>query len=74
MLCLFLLLPSLRLVHPAVYNNVTHLISDEGAVGSAPQLRDNMLCNRNACTGPFFIKIEGPCLTQSQAGPKMSYF
>jgi hypothetical protein len=40
--------------------NVTHLIYDEGAIGSAPRLRDDLLCNRNGCTGPFFHKKEVP--------------
>jgi hypothetical protein len=38
--------------------NITHLVCDKGAIGSAPQLRDNPFCNGNACTGPFFNKKE----------------
>ncbi len=34
--------------------NVAHPVCDEGAIGSAPQLRDNSLHNRNTFTGPFF--------------------
>ncbi len=40
--------------------NVTHLVCDKGAVGSALQLRDNPLCNENAFIGPFFHKKEVP--------------
>jgi hypothetical protein len=40
--------------------NVTHLICDEGAVESAPQLRDNLLHNGYAFTGPFFHEKEVP--------------
>jgi hypothetical protein len=38
--------------------NVAHLVCDEGAVGSAPRLRDNLFHNRNAFTGPFFHEKE----------------
>jgi hypothetical protein len=38
--------------------NVTHRVCDEGAVGSAPRLRDNPLRNRNAFTGSFLHKKE----------------
>jgi hypothetical protein len=36
--------------------NVAHLVCDKGAIGSAPRLRDNLLHNGNAFTGPFFMK------------------
>jgi hypothetical protein len=39
--------------------NVTHLVCDEGSIGSASQLRDNPL-NGNAFTGPFFYEKEVP--------------
>ncbi len=38
--------------------NVAHLVCDEGAIGSAPRLRDNLLHNENAFTGPFFLEKE----------------
>jgi hypothetical protein len=34
--------------------NVSHLVCYEGAIGIAPQLRDNPLHNGDAFTGPFF--------------------
>jgi hypothetical protein len=34
--------------------NVAHPDCDEGAIGSAPRLKDNPLHNGNAFTGPFF--------------------
>ncbi len=40
--------------------NVTHIICDEGAIGSAPPLRDNPLCNRYVISGPFLYKNEIP--------------
>jgi hypothetical protein len=40
--------------------NVAHLVCDEGAIGSAPLLRDNPLHNGNAFTGPFFMKMRSP--------------
>ncbi len=40
--------------------NVTQLISDEGAVGSAPRLRDNQLCNGKVFSGSFFYKNKVP--------------
>ncbi len=40
--------------------NVAHLVCDEGAFGSAPRLRDNLLHNGNAFTGPFFMKRRSP--------------
>ncbi len=43
-----------RVLHKRDFN-VAHLVCDEGAVGSAPQLRDNPLHNGNAFTGPFFL-------------------
>jgi hypothetical protein len=46
-----------QLLHKRDFN-VTHLVCDKGAVGSAPQLRDNPLHNRNAFTGPFFHEKE----------------
>jgi hypothetical protein len=42
------------------YFNVAHLVCDKGAIGSAPQLRDNLLHNRNAFTGPFKKKKRSP--------------
>jgi hypothetical protein len=38
--------------------NVTHPVCDKGAIGSAPQLRENPLHNGNAFTGPFFHEKE----------------
>jgi hypothetical protein len=38
--------------------NVAHLVCDEGAIGSAPRLRDNPLHNGNALTGPIFHEKE----------------
>jgi hypothetical protein len=38
--------------------NVAHLVCDEGAIGSAPLLRDNPLHNGNVFTGPFFHEKE----------------
>jgi hypothetical protein len=38
--------------------NVAHLVCEEGAIGSAPRLRDNPLHNRNVFTGPFFHEKE----------------
>ena len=38
--------------------NVAHLVCDKGAIGSAPQLKDNPLHNGNAFTGPFFHEKE----------------
>jgi hypothetical protein len=38
--------------------NVAHLVCDEGANGSASQLRDDPLHNGNAFTGPFFHEKE----------------
>ncbi len=40
--------------------NVTCRVCDKGAVESAPGLRENLLCNRNAFTQPFFYKKEVP--------------
>ncbi len=45
--------------------NINHLVCDEGAVGSAPRLRDNLLCNRNVfwkCVylTLFFIRRRSP--------------
>ncbi len=40
--------------------NVTHPVCDKGAIGSAPQLRDDPLYNRNAFTGLLFHKKEVP--------------
>ncbi len=40
--------------------NVAHLVCDEGAIGSAPRLRDNPLHNGNAFTGHFFMKRRSP--------------
>ncbi len=40
--------------------NVAHLVCYEGAIGSAPQLRDNPLHNGDAFTGPFFMKRRSP--------------
>jgi hypothetical protein len=42
-----------RVFHKGDFN-VAHLVCDKGAVGSAPQLRDNSLHNGNAFTGLFF--------------------
>jgi hypothetical protein len=48
--------------------NVTHHVCDEGAIGSAPRLRDNALCNRNAFTGLiFFIKRRSPLDPESSS-------
>ena len=38
--------------------NVAHPVCDEGAIGSAPRLRDNQNHSGNAFTGPFFHKKE----------------
>jgi hypothetical protein len=35
--------------------NVAQPVCDEGAIGSAPRLRDNPLHNGNACTVPNFF-------------------
>ncbi len=35
--------------------NVAHLVCDEGAIGNAPRLRDNLLYNGNAFIGPIFL-------------------
>ncbi len=48
-----------RVLHKRDFN-VAHLVCDEGAVGSAPRLRDNPLHNRNTFTGPFFMKRRSP--------------
>ncbi len=40
--------------------NVTNLISNEGAIGIAPGLKDNPLHNRNVFTGPFIYEKEVP--------------
>jgi hypothetical protein len=40
--------------------NVAHPVCDEGAIGSAPRLRDNPLHNGNAFNGPFSHKKEVP--------------
>jgi hypothetical protein len=40
--------------------NVPHPVCDKGAIGSAPQLRDNLLHNGNAFTGPFSMKRRSP--------------
>jgi hypothetical protein len=48
-----------RVLHKR-YFNVAHHVCDEGAIGSAPQLRDNPLCNGNAFTGPFLHEKEVP--------------
>jgi hypothetical protein len=42
-----------RVLHKRDFN-VAHLVCDEGAIGSAPQLRNNPLYIGNAFTGPFF--------------------
>ncbi len=44
-----------RVLHKRDFN-VAHPVCDEGALGSAPRLRDNPLHNGNAFTGPFFHK------------------
>ena len=49
--------------------NVAHPVCDEGAVGSAPRLRDNPLHNENAFTGPFFIKRRSPLDPESSRTP-----
>ncbi len=41
-------------------SNVAHLVCDKGAIGSAPQLRDNLFHNRNEFNGTFFIKRRSP--------------
>jgi hypothetical protein len=46
-----------RVLHKIDFN-VAHLVCDKGAIGSAPQLRDNLLHNGNAFTGPFFHEKE----------------
>ncbi len=38
--------------------NVAHPVCGEGAIGSAPRLRDNPLHNGNAFTGPFLHEKE----------------
>jgi hypothetical protein len=48
-----------RVLHKGDFN-VTDLICDEGAIGSAPQLRDNPLHNGNVLLDPFFIKRRTP--------------
>jgi hypothetical protein len=62
-----------RVLHKRDFN-VTYLVCDEGAIGSAPRLRDNPLHNRNAFTVPFFSWKGGHHLIQSQVGPLLSYF
>jgi hypothetical protein len=37
------------------HTHVPHPVCDKGAIGSAPQLMDNPLHNRNAFTGPLFL-------------------
>ncbi len=46
-----------RVVHKRDFN-VAHPVCDKGDIGSAPRLRDNLLHNGNAFTGPFFHKRE----------------
>jgi hypothetical protein len=46
-----------RVLHKRDFN-VTHLVCDKGAVGSASRLRDNPLHKRNAFTGPIFHEKE----------------
>ncbi len=46
-----------RVLHKRDFN-VPCPVCDEGAIGSAPQLRDNLLHNGNAFTGPFLHEKE----------------
>jgi hypothetical protein len=46
-----------RVLHKRDFN-VAYLVCDEGAIGSASQLRDNPLHNGNVFTGPFFHEKE----------------
>ncbi len=46
-----------RVLHKRNFN-VAQLVCDEGAVGSAPRLRDNPLHNGNVFTGPRFHEKE----------------
>ncbi len=46
-----------RVLHNRDFN-VTHHVCDNGAIGSAPRLRDKLICNGNAFTGPFFHEKE----------------
>jgi hypothetical protein len=48
-----------QLLHKRDFN-VAHLVCDKGAIRIAPRLRDNLLHNGNAFTGPFFIKRRSP--------------
>ncbi len=46
-----------RVLHKRDFN-YAHPVCDKGAIGSAPQLRNNPLHNRNGVTGPFFHEKE----------------
>ncbi len=46
-----------RVLHKRDFD-VAHLVCYEGAIGSAPRLRDNLLHNGNAFTGPLFYEKE----------------
>ncbi len=46
-----------RVLHKRDFN-VAHLVCYKDAIGSAPRLRDNLLHNGDAFTGPFFHEKE----------------